>query len=242
MNMPINKLNNEIPAEFKTVGEIAFNISIATKANNGLLTKVLSIDEHNNLVKDSSRCGMSNGSLLTVQTTMKELPKQIENLTQSQALVITNHPFQGEQQIVTDNIFSKLDSAKRDGVIARTTECCKAVEGPSLLLFDVDTSNEYQSEGINKLLEDLATIIPSIFSAARVNTHSTSSHIYLSDGRQLSGEGNFHIYFLIENVNTIDLKKFSSQVIAKAWLVGLGNIFVDRAGRMHIKCGASLAR
>jgi hypothetical protein len=150
--------------------------------------------------------------------------------------VLTNRPFDGVQRVVTANQLAQLETGERDDIIARTAECCEAVDGVGGLLFDVDGSVGYCPGNLEQFINDLAKIIPSIMAAARVVTHSTSSHVYTSDGEQLSGKGNFHVYVLVEKINAIDLKKLKAMVTAKAWLAGLGHIFIDRTGKMHIRC------
>jgi hypothetical protein len=67
MNTLMKQFNNEIIETPETIGDLPFNIAIVTKANSGIMTKELSLDERGKLVKDGSRCAMGKGKLESVK-------------------------------------------------------------------------------------------------------------------------------------------------------------------------------
>ena len=138
-----------------------FNVQVVTKAKKPC-TKVMSLSENGDLLKDASQCWISRGEIETVKTCLRDYAGLISNLTSNQAIVLCNQNI-GKQKLV-----SKQNKKQHPEAITRTREDLPWIEGPGLLLFDVDISEDYAPNSIEESIADIDTVVPGFTNAAKV--------------------------------------------------------------------------
>jgi hypothetical protein len=182
----IDSQGHGIP-DYNSELEPKISFSVVSK-DHGNLTKVMKM-EQSNLVKDSSACSMSTGSIRTVKCTITKFAEGLRMLRPNEALVhgISKFP---EALVV---VKGKYEEAKKNSrgtkpVISRTKSHLHYPVGPSLLMLDHDEPRPNAVAAFDKalksyspksLIDILAEIHPDIAKAAFVSTPSTSSCIFL---------------------------------------------------------------
>ena len=222
--------NHPVPPQ-ELVGDTPINIVVASKSN-GPMTKRLALDADGKLVKDSGECWMARGTVTTTGVTLEGLATTIPQLDGNQALILTNREFAEGTKVTA--------AAKGKDKLTRTRDDMQYSAGPAWLLFDGDPSASYRAESAEQFRADIGRFIPGFDTAAYVATHSTSSHIYTSDGQQVTGVGGLHLYVPVKDASALTepgaLKALKDRVLVRAWLAGLGEIFIDRSGKQHVRC------
>ena len=211
------------------VGNTSILVAIVTKADAAPLTKCLSLGADGALVKDSAHCFLAQGLIESRNVTLRQFAEELlPALRSDQALVMTNRQFEPGTWLSTAAL----------GGTTRTRSAMQYEPGrPALLLLDADPSAGYRAETPEQFLDDLGNVLPGVEACARVVTHSTSSWITSADGVALTAAGAFHTYIVISDPAPLleegAIKALRDRVLARAWLAGYGELFVDRAGRMH---------
>jgi putative DNA primase/helicase len=195
------------------------------------LTKEVSIRD-GKLHFEASR-PLINGSAVTIEiSSMAGLARAIASLKPRQALCLGVRPdaVPGKREpLVTSE--AKLGGA--DGV-TRSKDCFTfPPRQPGLLVFDRDSSDG-ETMTIERALGVLADVIPSFCEAGYVATHSSSSHIVdKATGETVRGEGNSHIYAVLEEGS--DVQRFVAALEGRLWLAGYGRPFIDWTGGVHAR-------
>lgn len=168
-----NELRNNYNTNNYSIADIPIRIQCFTKSQ-GKLTKSISLDENNNIVKDATECKMTSGTVKTITTTPKEFPELLESIDQNQALALSNIDYSESRKITTSG-------QEHDDVISRSSRYFSFVSGPAFLLFDVDVGKEYSPDNIEQVLADITRFIPEFEQAAKIIRPSTSSDIKLKE-------------------------------------------------------------
>lgn len=221
------------PDQIELVGDTMFRFSIAAK-HGGIMTKRLSLDDAGELVKDSGDCWLARGVIGTEIGTLRDFAEEIlPELRPNEAVVMTNRDF-GES---TDLV--KADAA-RAGAVTRTRTDMQFEAGPGLMLLDADPSAEYTAASAEAWLADLDAFMPGVSRCARVTTHSASSWVSTAAGEPVTQAGGLHVFAPIKDASVLAEpgadKQLRDRVLARAWLAGHGQLFIDRTGRAHARC------
>lgn len=164
--------SDAVKANSNSIADIPVKLQVFSK--NGPITKSISVDDNGNIVKDSSQCWISQGKVETITVTPKDLPRFLDTIEHNQALGLSNIDYFDGRDITTKG-------NEHDDVISRTSKYFPFVEGPAFILFDVDTSDEYNPENLEQVLSDMARFIPEFAQAAKIIKPSTSSNIRIKE-------------------------------------------------------------
>jgi len=219
--------------------EPKISFSVVSK-DHGNLTKIMRM-EQSKLVKDSSACSMSSGSIKTVECTIPKFAEGIRKLKPNEALVhgISEFP---EARVVVKGKYE--DAIKKSPgnkpVISRTKDHLHYSIGPCLLMLDHDEPRPNAVAAYDKalksyspkvLIDILAEIHPDIAEAAFVSTPSTSSCIYGRDGNELRGEGaGAHVYLFVRNGE--DIPRYLMALGEHLTVAGFGRIEISQSGAL----------
>jgi Virulence-associated protein E-like domain len=215
--------------------ECKIEIVVFTK-NRGPLTKKISLVD-GKVVSDSSACGMARGRARRVRLAgLEDLKALIENFASNEALALgaLREDLADEVEIAT---IDELASAPRDGVIARTAENIRYVEGrPAFVLFDFDTKGmppevAAKIEALGGFWGALVSVLPALGATRHLVRRSTSSGLINTDtGEALPGSTGLHVY--VEAEDGGDAERFLKTVHDRAWLAGLGWHAIGNAGQL----------
>ena len=203
----------------------------------GSLSKRISRDGDGQLKVDASACGMSRGNALTfvVKDGMAGLARLYADLRENEAVVFSNTDLGTDpREVCTESVF-KDEKKQNPNVITRSKRFLPSASAPGLQLFEVDDHGlppGKRAPDANQLVEMLAELLPELDvpGAARLMTHSTSSHIYdTNTGQQIKGDGGKHIAMLLSDQSASGRLKTLLDV--RQWANGHGHIYISRDGR-----------
>jgi hypothetical protein len=216
------KDNNFLPAlrQKTSCNKLKVKITVATKSN-GPMVKTISLAK-GKVTKSAADCWMNKGQAETVEISIDQMPKLLQNLNSSQA-IIPGVCGRSKAQIVS---LKDYDPEGNAIAICRTKDFFHYQKGqPGLMLIDKDDS-ECTDEELMGILEEAA---PGISKCARVTSHSTTSFIFNSQtGKKLIGPGNCHIYIQVKDAS--DIPRFFKTLNQKLVLNGHGKIKLSKSG------------
>lgn len=224
--------------DYSSEADPKISFSVVFK-NHGNLTKVMRM-EQGRLVKDSSSCSMSTGSIRTVKCTISKFAEGIRRCRPNEALVHGVSKFPEALVVVKGRYEEAKKSSPGNPVISRTKKHLHYPTGPSLLMLDHDEPRSNAVAAFDKalksyspqsLIDILAEIHPDIVEAAFVSTPSTSSCIYDQDGNQLRGEGaGAHVYLFVRNGE--DIPRYLEALGDHLTVEGFGRIEISQSGAL----------
>ena len=231
---------------------LVLRFSIVTK-DNGPLTKIMRLDPNTGaVVKDSSQCSMSSGTIETKTVrSFPQIAETLRQLTPNQALVHGISLYNKAQVTTKNNLENASSGRPADAlpIISRSKDHIDYPDGPALMMFDHDKARDnsvadneaaLQSYTPEELIELISPIIPGISDAGWVSTPSTSSCIYDKDGKELRGEGTgSHTYFVVENGR--DIPRFLKVLGERLIIAGHGRVEISRSGALLPKALVDLS-
>ena len=205
------------------IGKIKVKITVVTKSN-GPMVKTITLTK-GKVTRSAADCWMSKGQAETVEISVDQMPKLLQNLNSSQA-IIPGVCGRSKAQIV-----SLKDYDPAGDTICRSKDFFHyPKDQPGLLLIDKDHS-EYTDEKLMRILEEAA---PGISKCTRVTSHSTASFIFDSQTeKQLIGPGNCHTYIPAKDAS--DIPRFFKALIQKLVLNGHGEIRLSKSGSRLVR-------
>ena len=211
-------------------------VAIIAKSG-GPLTKRISLAADGSLKSDGSACVMSRGTAKRFTFAgVGQFATLIEHFAPHQAITLggLRPDLPNEVSVTTKR---KLNGAQESEVVARTSDYFVFRPGePALALVDYDTKGMPPSvaERIKKLgglLPALASVLPGLASAARVERGSTSAGLYRTDtGAKLAGSSGLHLFLGVQDGS--DVERFLKTLHARCWLAGLGWLMVGVGGQL----------
>ena len=211
--------------------KIAFTVA---SSNNGILTKKISKDRDNKLVKDASGCCLTKGTGEVKKMNFSELPDFLQSLKKHQAIV-HGEPKNNRSsfKILSEKQFSKAENITN--ILTRTKDNFQfSTSDNHLLMIDYDPEKGQEPLTPEQLTKAINKVLPGFNKAAQVVTHSTSSCINDKSGQVVTGEGaGKHIYFVVPPDS--DVKRFKEIFITRAWLKGYGFVKISKSGSMLLR-------
>lgn len=210
---------------------------IKIKKSDGPISKRLSRGESGSIIVDSTQCALSKGTATSVDISegMLGLAKLYQGLLHDEAVVLSNIELGGGNRPVCTKADYLALRAKTPDIITRTKEFMGSVAGPGLQLFEVDDHGlptGQSAPDAERMVEILSELLPelNVQSAAKLLTHSASSHIYdKASGELLKGEGGKHLTMLLSEQSAAGRLKELLNV--RQWANGYGHIHISRDGR-----------
>jgi hypothetical protein len=210
---------------------------IFTKSHGDPLTKRISLGSDGSVISDGSQCVMPSGAARRFRfSTMQAVSEQIAALQQNEAIATgaLRHGLPERVEVITK---SKLNGADHPGIIARTHDYIVYRSGqPALVLVDFDTKGMPVAFA-DRMAEPggfcptLASVMPALRNAARVERASTSAGLFDSrNGQPYQGSGGVHVYILI--ADGADAERFLKTLHERCWLAGLGWMIVGAGGQL----------
>jgi hypothetical protein len=203
----------------------------------GALTKHISSAADGSVKSDGSACVMSKGTARRFRFgCMARLGELLVAVKQNEAIatgkMLASLPDQVE--VVTKN---KLNGANHPGIIARTQDFITHRPGEQeIALLDFDRKGmpagvAAKIEAAGGFFPTLATVLPALTNAARVERASTSAGLYDSrTGKQFHHLGGLHEYILIADGE--DSERFLKTLHARCCNSGLGWMMVGAGGQL----------
>jgi len=223
----------------------AFYSSTVTKPDkHGTITKHISLDANGNLVKDSSGCSISFGTVNIRRTDGLEGFKKFLEQTKSPHKALIH----GVPKWLNEKFVEILDQippqrlitvqAEKDGKpgISRSKDNFGYPSpslSPSVTMFDFDSDFEQQYLTPTEFTEIICRVFPEFSSCGVLIVYSTSSFIYKDDTPLTANNPSYHIYFLVKD--GADIKRFSEVLFKRLWLKGYGHIKISKAGAQLVR-------
>ncbi len=218
--------------------EFGASLQVLTK-DGGTLTKHITL-ENGKLIKNSSECRMSSGTVETVTfNSMAELSSLLKSLNANQAIALAT-TYNGKcSKSIPQPVLSSAKLSSNPLAISRTKEYFKFDDGkPALVLFDRDSSDGTLMTRLNAL-QALEAVIPDFDKLGVLVTHSSSSFIYGIEGEEFAGEGNHHTYLVV--ANGADIPRFAKALEGWLWLKGYGRSYITKSGAILLRTVFDLA-
>ncbi len=197
-----------------------------TKITNskGLLTKEIRPDGNGSIVKKSA-ANLHQGIAETIRMPFAEFGHFLRSLKTNQAIC---HGISGHRKI---QIKTQAHYRGQPHTITRTKEFFKFPPEAGIGMFDHDPKPGQKELDPKELINIVCDVYPDFGKLPTCSTSSTSSFIYDSQGRLISGDrAGFHIYFPFRPANK--LPEFAEWLFKKLWLAGHGYIFITKDGKM----------
>jgi hypothetical protein len=211
-------------------------VAIIAKSG-GPLTNRISLAADGSLTSDGSACVMSHGTAKRFTFAgVGQFATLIEHFAPHQAITLggLRPDLPNEVSVITKR---KLNGAQESEVMARTSDYFVFRPGePALALVDYDTKGMPPdvAERIKKLgglLPALASMLPGLASAARVERGSTSTGLYWTDtGEKLAGSSGLHVFLSVRDGS--DVERFLKTLHTRCWLAGLGWVMAGVGGQL----------
>lgn len=195
-------------------------ISVITDEENSL-TKHFSLDKEGKLQK-SAPGHLVKGTIEAFDLDPVQLIEKIKGLSKNQCLCLGVLDTPETQEIFCGKL-------AQDGQPTRSKDHLNFFPSSSYLLLDFDDSGKSPEEAI----EILAEIDPQFDSCGLAVIPSSSSYIYTEDGKQVIGEGNFHIFVPLSGDR--DPNEYGNLLFEKLLLKGFCNPMVTKAGTIVVK-------
>ncbi len=214
----------------------AFRIVKVTKRG-GDLSKTIIRNDDGSLTVDASACAMTKGEARSISIVdgMAGLAKLYLGLKSNEAVVFSNVDLGPQPRPVCTESEYAEERKRNPVVITRSRKFLDAISAPGLQLFEVDDHGLPAGSRVpdgNQMLAILCELLPEldVHAAARMLTHSTSSHIYESkSGTQLKGEGGKHLAILLSDPSKA--KALRELLEVRQWALGYGHIYISRDGK-----------
>ncbi|ASP21268.1 hypothetical protein ANTHELSMS3_02606 [Antarctobacter heliothermus] len=159
---------------------------------------------------------------------LEDFGKFLETINTSQALMYGVTKSGRNSEVITSRQLEESNSGPN--TIARTKTFFKWREGPSIFMMDIDYDEGQASYTSDELIAELRTAIPELNSANMLHTHSSSSMIYDSEGKQLTGERGHRVYIAVKL--GVDIPRLAEQIAIRLWASGRGYIKISKSGTM----------
>lgn len=198
-------------------------LTVITSLQPTILSKQYTL---NNSKLDKSPGGkLSQGTVEVKQfDTLRDLANIITHLKPSQALTYG---------LPKDRDAREIASRARNlgaGTITRTEADFEYSNGSAVMMIDYDPDEGAKSLTPEELRERLIKVIPALEGVQMLWAPSSSSHICLVDGEDLTGLRGQHLYFMVENGTSIP--NAGRILVERLWLEGEGYIKLSIAGQM----------
>ena len=216
-------------------------ITIFQKADNGLLSKSISLGDDGQPKSDGSACLMFRGSARGVEVAgAVELAAIINGLKSSEAIslgVIDDAKTGSTPGNPVNVVTARKLPAPRDGVIARTTEYLVfQSQCPGFMLLDYDVKgmpaavfNALNAAG--GIWDALVETCPGLKESGRVQRASTSAGLFNAEtDERFLGSGGLHIYIAVADVS--DIPRALKVLHQRLWLADYGWFLVGSTGQL----------
>jgi hypothetical protein len=214
----------------------SFTLVRVTKKG-GSLSKRVFRDESGKLTVDTSACAMIRGEArsVVVPDGMAGLARLYGALAPKEAVVFSNVDLgPAARELCTEADYAE-QRQQNPNVICRSKRFLAATPAPGLQLFEVDDHGLPEGKSppnAQGMVDQLAELLPELDvpGAARLLTHSTSSHIHdAGTGAQIKGEGGKHLAMLLSDLTRAKALKELLEV--RQWATGHGHIHLSRDGK-----------
>lgn len=195
-------------------------ISVITDEKNSL-TKHFKLDDEGNLNK-SAPGHLVKGTIEAFDVDPIQLIDIIKGLSKNQCLCLG---------VLDSLMLQEITCGKmaKPGQPTRSKEFLNFFPGNAFLLLDFDDSGKTPEEA----LEILSVIDPQFKTCAAAVIPSSSSYIYTEDGKEIVGEGNYHIFVELEGDR--DPGEYGNILFERLLLNGLGIPYVQKSGAVTVK-------
>ena len=225
-------------------GGISTELTRLRKLGGGILSKRITLGEDGKPKSDGSSCrlvvGMAERHLMNGGDPAAALAATLTDMASAEALALGRL---ADEAVAACHIVSAKqrpdypDRLTDDlPVLTRTHENFAWSAGPGWVLLDRDMKGmpgavAREIERLGGHLAVLRSLIPGFDAAARVERASTSSGLFNMESKEaFAGSGGRHDYVLL--LDQSDAPRFLKTLHKRAWLAGLGSIFVGTAGQL----------
>ena len=196
------------------------NFTIFTKPN-GIMTKEINLVD-GRIVKDGSRCWLSNGVAETIEVPFNDLPALLDTVKKNQAVSW------GSSEHNKTKIVKQSKQASTPDAITRTQKHFDFVKGElGVLMIDDDTGMSTVD-----LIAAIEKVMPQLHGVARIERPSCSSDIYLDD-KLLTSKDTGRIYLLVDDASQIP--RVGEILHKRLILVGHGLTQITTSGVMLVR-------
>lgn len=237
------KAYSEENPTFDEGNEPTFEITIFTKSNKESISKHIELVDDGKggtkPVSDGSPCAMSSGfAERYVFSTVTEVASLMTHMPPYMALAIGR--MRSDIGLSAPVVAEWMLDRAPAGSIARTKKYLGyRASAPALMLVDFDMKG--MPKEVEKRLEELGgfeaamrLLIKGLDGVGRIVRASTSAGLYnLATGKKYTGSAGRHLYIAIKNGK--DIQRALKVLQKRAWLLGLGWIYVSAAGSLLIR-------
>lgn len=132
--------------------------------------------------------------------------------------------------VVTKDAFDKLSQDAKAETLTRTNEHFHWSDGPSILMIDIDPPSEAESVSQRQALDVLIAACPKLREIPKIWMPSSSSYIYTTDGKSLTGLRGQRIYMPVDRGS--DIPDISEAIWQRLWASGHGFVKVSKSGAL----------
>jgi hypothetical protein len=215
-----------------------FTITLFESRNRNSISKHIEIGPQGTPVSDGA-CTFCDGTAKHYSfSTMAQVAELMTNMPPHMALATgrMRADVGDEAQVVADWMMDRAPIAS----VSRTMKWFGyRVSAPALMLCDFD--RKAMPPDVEKRLAELGgfegamkRLIKGLEGVARIVRKSTSAGLYdLASGKPFNKEGGLHLYIAVKN--GADIRRALKDLHKRAWLLGLGWIYVGAAGQMLVR-------
>jgi putative DNA primase/helicase len=221
------------------ISPVDFEITIFRNANERSISKHIAINADGKIVSDGSHCAMSRGSAeRRTFRSLSDFAALVSHLPPHKALSLgrLRSDIGQSAQLVSEE---KL-SGSPDGTISRTQTYLGFRPGsPAIMLLDFDqkamtAANRDRLEELGGFLGAIGHIIPDFDRVGHVIRKSTSAGLFNADtGHEFGDSGGLHLYVPVADGS--DITRALAVLQERAWLAGLGWIYVSAAASLLVR-------
>ena len=226
------------PEPVRGAATTTFEITRFTKADGGLMTKVLTLDGDGTVTSDGSSCRLREGTAERVNiANVAELAALIKGLRSDQAIALGR--LRGDLPAVIP-MMTKANLVP--GGISRTSDFIEFAKGqPAFCPIDVDTKGmpdemREQIAAIGGFGQAVRGVMPELAECAQVARSSTSSWIWrnnVNPGQWLKQDSGWHFYVPVTDGS--DIPRFLRVFADRCWLAGFGWMTIGAGGQLLTK-------